>query len=303
MRRLFLIAVIVLASMAAVPGAWAGGDLPDSLQVRFGDGVTAETRWYVEEALQQAWATFAPHLMDPHGLEALVVVVTNSDDAAAVWAEERGISEDRARRQFTARSSHFAGLATRGLAVIVNDNLGDAGATVHELAHLVQHHVAGAPLGPRWLTEGGAEYFDLLIAERWGIDAAAEPPKLANRTIADEWAATTNNCRADLLKQDSETCTWALESLDRLEAGGPFNVGGGAVSAYSRARVAFQTLMDQTSVQEYFCYLEEKGSGATWRAAFASCFGQGVDEFYDDFAHSRDRGFIRHVPSRRLRML
>ena len=29
----------------------------------------------------------------------------------------------------------------------------------------------------------------------------------------------------------------------------------------------------------------------------------GLPVFYNDFDHSRDRGFIRHVPSRRPRML
>lgn len=303
MRPLSLIGVILLLLVAGAPGAWAESDLPESLEVRFGDGITAETRWYVEGALQQAWAMFAPHLIDPNGLDALVVVVTNPGDAATVWAEERGISEDRARRQFIGRSSHFAGLATSGLAVIINDNRADAGATVHELGHLIQHHVAGSRLGPRWLTEGGAEYFDLLVAERWGIDAGAEPPKLANRTIADEWAATTNNCRTGLLQLDSETCVWALESLDRLEPGGPFDVGGGAVSAYSRARVAFQALMDQTGVEEYFCYLVEQGSGSSWQTAFESCFGQDVEEFYSEFDQIRDRGFVRDIPSHRLQML
>ncbi len=279
----------------------AAGAVPEGIAVRYGDGVTSETRWYVDTALTEAWATFSPHVADPDAFDALVVVVTNVADAAAEWAAERGISVARAERQFLARSGHFAGLATTGLTVIINDNYGDSGATIHEVTHLVQRHLAGGNSGPRWLSEGAAEYFELLVDYRWGIDAGAVAPRAANRALADEWAATARNCRAGLLPDESETCRSALAPLDRLETATRFDTGGGAISPYSRASVAFQVFVDRFGEEAYFCFLTTQGAGSSWRNAFSACAGTTVEEFYDYLDRSRDRGFIRETVNRRPR--
>ena len=274
--------------------------VPAAAEVRFGDDVTAETRWYVDTALARARVAFAAHVPDSDAFDPLVVIVTNPEDAAAEWAAERGISIARAERLFLARSGHYAGLATTGFTVIINDNYGDAGATIHEFTHLVQRELAGGPSGPRWLSEGGAEYFDMLIAHDWGIDAGARHPRVVNREVAGEWAATVANCRGGLLPAAGETCDAALGSLHRLESGTRFDTGGGAISPYARAAIAFQVFVDRHGEEAYFCFLTEQGAGSSWRAAFSTCTGETVAEFYDHFDWTRDRGFIRETPSRRV---
>ncbi len=271
----------------------AAAELPESLEITFGDQVSAATRWHVDEAVRQGWDRFAPLLDD---LEADIVVVADADAAATAWAERRGISVERAARQFTARSGHFAGLATTGLTVIINDG-GHAGATVHELVHLVQHALCECGYqGPRWLSEGAAEWFTHDVDQRWGIDAEARGPRVANREIADEWFATYRNCRSGTLYAEGETCAWATESLHELESAAAFDIGGGAVGAYDRAGVAFQYLIDTSGEQSYICFLEEQVGGSDWQRAFQTCTGTSHDQFYDAFDAYRARGFTRHAP-------
>ncbi len=294
--RIALVAAALLLVLPAVPALAGTSELPDSLEVTFGDGVSTATRWHVEEAVRRGWERFATLLAD---LEADVVVVADADAAAAAWAERRGISQERAARQFTARSGHFAGLATTGLTVIINDG-GRAGATIHELVHLVQHALCECGYqGPRWLSEGAAEYFTRAIEAAWGIDPEARGPEVAHRTIASDWAATYEHCRSGALPAGGETCRWATESLASLEGSRPFNVAGGAVGAYDRAGVAFQHLVDTAGEAGYFCFLETQASGAAWDEAFRACVGMSPSAFYADFDAYRDRGFTRHVPPRR----
>ncbi len=286
--------VVVAALLLAVPATPAGAaELPASLEVTFGEQVSPATRWHVEAAVRQGWERFAPLLDD---LDADVVVVADADAAADAWAERRGVSRERAARQFTARSGHFAGLATTGLTVIINDG-GHAGATIHELVHLVQHELCECGYqGPRWLSEGAAEWFTHDVEAAWGIDASARGPRVANREIADDWFATYGHCRSGALYADGETCAWATESLRNLEGAAGFDIGGGAVGAYDRAGVAFQYLIDTAGEQSYVCFLEAQAQGAGWETAFRTCTGRTAGQFYDDFDAYRARGFIRHAP-------
>ena len=297
--------LVVALGLVLLPGAALADEpeLPEHLEVEYGDDVSVTTQWYVDTAVRRAWEYFAPLIPDPEGFEALVVVVTNPEDAVAVWAKERRVSIERARQLFTARSGSYAGLAVTGLTVIINDHNATAGATVHEVAHLVQHHVAGRSQGPRWLSEGAAEYFSMLIEADWGIDTETEPPQVANRTVAEEWAATTRNCATGRLPAGGETCLWATESLSNLERGNAFDIGGGAVSAYSRAALAFQLLVDRYGVPAYFCYLEQQGSGSSWRTAFRDCFDGEVNDYYRYFEQARSRGFTIGPRNRLPQML
>ncbi len=292
--------VSVAAGLVIGASAAAAAEVPESLEVTFGDQVSTTTRWHVEEAIRQGWGRFAPLLSD---LDADVVVVADAEAAAAAWAERRGISRERAARQFTARSGHFAGLATTGLTVIINDG-GHAGATVHELVHLVQHALCDCGYqGPRWLSEGAAEWFTHDVEARWGIDAAARGPQVANRTIADEWFATYRNCRAGALYTAGATCGWATESLRNLEGAAAFDLGGGAVGAYDRAGVAFQYLIDTAGEESYVCFLEEQAGGSAWETAFRTCTGTTPGQFYDDFNAYRARGFTRHAAPMRHQLV
>lgn len=292
-------ALVGVAAPAQAIEPVGAGELPETVELRFGEAVSTETRWFVETAVAEAMGYFARHLSGSGDLDAKIIVVTDVEEAAKAWAQERGISIERARSLFSAGSSDFAGLATTGFTVIINDNYGSAGATLHEFAHLVQRHLSdGSGRGPRWLSEGAAEYFDMAVGQAWGIDAAADGPAAANGEIADEWSATLDNCAADLLPADALTCRWASESLTRLEGAAPFVLGGGAVSAYNRASVAVQVLLDETGEDAYFCYLTAHGAGADWRDAFTDCFGMDVDAFYRHFDRTRSNGFVTQVPSR-----
>lgn len=275
---------------------------PAGIEYAYGDEVSTETRWYVETAVAEAWSYFADHVTSD--LRGKIVVVTNVEDAAEAWARERGVSLSRARQLFSAGSGTFAGLATTGFTVIINDNIGSPGATIHEFTHLVQRHLtAGSGRGPRWLSEGAAEYFDMAVGHAWGIDASADGPAAATREIADEWSATLANCAAGLLPDDEATCRWAAEPLDRLESAAPFVIGGGAVSAYNRASVAVNLLFAETGEDAYFCYLSASGAGAAWRTAFADCFGMDVAAFYRYFDRARANDFTPQVPNRFPEML
>ncbi len=293
MRRLLALALGVMVGLGAAPAGAA--ETPASLETTFGESVPAATRWYVEEALERSWARFAAVLDD---LDAEVVVVADAEAASAAWAERRGISRERASRLFTARSGHYAGLATTGLTVIIND-AAHAGATVHEFVHLVQHALCDCGnQGPRWISEGAAEYFALDVEAAWGIDASSRPPAATNREIADAWAATYRNCRTGRLQEGSDTCRWATESLRALEGAGQFDLAGGAVGAYDRASVAFQYLVDVSSEEAYLCFLDEQAGGASWQAAFGGCFERSVDDFYTEFDGYRRRGFVREGRTR-----
>ncbi len=294
--RIALVVAALLVVLPAGPSLASTAELPESLEVTFGDGVSSATRWHVEEGLRRGWQRFATLLAD---LEADVVVVADADAAAAAWAERRSISQERAARQFTGRSGHFAGLATTGLTVIINDG-GREGATIHELVHLVQHALCECGFqGPRWLSEGAAEYFTRAVEAAWGIDAEARGPEVAHSAIASEWAATYEHCHSGALPDGGETCRWATESLASLEGSRPFNVAGGAVGAYDRAGVAFQFFVDSAGEDGYFCFLGEQASGAVWDEAFRTCVGMSPSAFYAAFDAYRDRGFTRHAPPRR----
>ncbi len=283
------VAAAVLTVLLA-PGAAAAPPLPDGVELTFGDGVGPVTRWHVEEAAGRAGEYFAAR--GAGDLEARLIVVADPDAAVEAWAAARGISERRARRSLRARSGYYAGIAVTGLTVIINDGP-SAGATIHEFVHLAQHHLCDCDAqGPRWLSEGAAEWFSLAIEHEWGIDAAQRSPRAENRKIADEWAGTLDACRAGAIPAAGDTCRWAEAPLGDLEGAGAFDIAGGAVGAYDRARVAFQRLVDSTSTGAYLCYLGRQAAGASWRAAFETCFGRTVAAYYAEFDAYRDAGFV-----------
>jgi hypothetical protein len=294
---------VTVPDAAAVDPRLGEPILPDGLEIRFGDDVSASTRGLVTEAVERSWDAFFRRLPDAAEFDAVVVVVTNADDAAREWATERGISVERARRQFTARTSAFAGLATSGLTVIINDNTGSPGATVHEMIHLFQHHVAGDRIGARWISEGAAEYYAGVIEEDWGLFAGSQVPEATIEDLAEQWASTIDTCSLGLIVAASETCVWASEPLPELESGAAFDVGGGAVSPYARATVAFDYLVSRVGDDGYICYLDHQSTGAPWRNAFDECFTFGVDEFYDDFHSYRANAFTYVVRERRFQPL
>ncbi len=291
MRRVAVLAALTAAVLAvpAVPAATGTEEPPTGVEVTYGDEVPVITRWHVSEAVARAWSYFADWAA--RELSARIIVVADPEAAVTAWAEARNISRQRARRQLTARSGYYAGLAITGLTVIINRGDGP-GPTAHEFVHLVQHEVCACDSqGPRWLSEGAAEYFANDIEHEWGIRPALRSPRIENRKIAEEWN-TLAACRAGHIPDDGETCRWAEAPLSDLERPGAFDLAGGAVGAYDRARVAFQRLVDVTTTGAYRCYLEEQARRAPWRAAFESCFGRSPAQFYAEFDAYRDHGFI-----------
>lgn len=139
---------------------------------------------------------------------------------------------------------------------------------VHELVHVVQGQLLGdvrlggsadevPPAGPRWLTEGMAEYLGYMGADAEGL----APFGRTRATWVGQLAGTATPLRAfENLRGFQETQqAWAVVSL--------------AVELLARGR----------GEPALLTYYESVGLGVPWRDAFARAFGRTIEVFYDEF--------------------
>ena len=153
---------------------------------------------------------------------------------------------------------------------------------VHELVHAGYQHgqsglnVSGASdrvpdAGPRWLSEGSAEF----LAYR-AVSAGGVLSYQAERKSKDPWGFVRQ-------AQYIEKPLRELETLDGIRST--------RISAYLYSLMAAELLAAHAGERTLLDYYRRLQPGTTWQMAFEAAFGMTVDEFYTLFEEHRAAGF------------
>ena len=151
----------------------------------------------------------------------------------------------------------------------------------HELFHTYQQGLSGLSVwggvnqvpeaGPRWLSEGTAEYF----AYR-AMDAGGEADFDKMRNSTDPWGFVKHAEYVDRRLSEMETWTG-------------FSGARGDITSY--AVMAAELLASRTGEKSLIQFYSLTQPGTTWQEAFEQAFGMNVEEFYDLFEEHREAGF------------
>ena len=192
---------------------------------------------------------------------------------AAAYAQATGNSLDRSRELWQAGTTAVA--QSRGMFVYLGGQSWAqsrdairAKIVAHEAFHLLQGELAGpaalnsgpsdVPVaGPRWLTEGAAEYIAYrVLAENRLEDFDA---------IRRRWISVTRSVTAP---------------LSSLEIATGF---GGVAGIYDLTPLAASRLIETAGEGAFVAYWEAIGRGTPWQSAFAAAFGRSLEAFYGEF--------------------
>jgi len=132
----------------------------------------------------------------------------------------------------------------------------------HEYFHLLQYQVAGfgddldgyaRARGPRWLLEGMADYAEALYRGEVGPRTYQEL-RDENAFSAASWAGTLEATGDQIFAED-----------------------------YVLGFLAVELLVQRAGEEALLAFYRTISIGLSWREAFSSVFGVGVDEFYEEF--------------------
>ena len=151
----------------------------------------------------------------------------------------------------------------------------------HELYHTWQHGLSGLsqgsglddvpPGGPRWLTEGIAEFSAYRAMSDIGVLSYE-----AERNSKEPWGFVRDGKYVD--KPLSQMETWNVVKAARG-------------NTYSYFLLAAELLASRAGEKALIHYYTLTQPGTTWQQAFEAAFGMTVDEFYDLFEEHRAAGF------------
>jgi hypothetical protein len=246
--------------------------LPVNAAFVVGAGVPAEQLALARRSLELANGFFKVRFgreLTPFTVD----VFADLEGIAAAYAEKTRNPIERARQLWSTGTSAVA--QSGGIFVY----LGSQGWTqssetarvkivAHEAFHLLQGDLAGSarlnsgetdvPLaGPRWLTEGSAEYFAYrVVAENRLVDFEATRAR---------WISVV------------KTMSVPLSSLE--VATGLRGVSG----VYDLTPLAASRLVESVGEGAFIAYWEAVGRGTPWQTAFAAAFGRTVQAFYEEF--------------------
>ena len=254
----------------AAPPAPPPVDVPATFAV--GSGVPADQEQLVRRALALGNGWFRARLGRELGAFS-VYLFADLEGVAAAYAEVTGNTTERARRQWetsTAIAQNgtiFVHLGSTGW--IQSNELARTKILVHEAFHVLQEQLAGpralvsgdtdVPVaGPRWLSEGAAEY----IAFR----AVSDNGSASFEATRARWASVTKTVTGPLSSLEIATGTRAL--------GAP---------VYDISPLAVARLVVSSRDSALVAYWEAIGRGVPWREAFAAAFGRSVEAFYEEF--------------------
>lgn len=161
---------------------------------------------------------------------------------------------------------------------------------VHEYVHVYQHAMLGYDVGdfPFWFIEGMAEYSSYDSIESLGL--------IDHRAVVDEHSRRYELAREYLAP---------LADLAEIDA---FQRADGPV--YSLGYLAVSRLAGDQGEAPLLHYLALIHDGTPWREAFATAFGEEIDDFYADFdrwladdliAPTRQPAAFREIAPQRLK--
>ena len=260
---------------------------PSYLKWEIGDGVSEEDR---RNAIHAAGLIhdYAISMGLPEiGSELTMYIHDDLDALAAIYARLSGNSVRDAREFW----ENNGGVADDGWAIInrssqrVQSELSrDLRLTIaHELFHVYQAELADLSMGaasdavpqvgPRWLSEGVADYFTYRALNAGGVlDYECA------RGSVDPWGFVQHGKYVDRPLKEMET--WA----------GFSGVRGNAYSYSLLAAELLTSFASEEAVLRFYQYLEP---GITWQAAFQKAFRMPVEEFYIFFEEHGAAGFPR----------
>lgn len=133
----------------------------------------------------------------------------------------------------------------------------------HELFHILQYEIVGSrsrnccqpdrvsSIGPTWLSEGSANYFERLVTGR--------------------------DMNGYLRFSRQQVGNLRGRQLDVLETRDGMN---SVDNSYEIGAYAVSLLVDEAGANSVFSFYQKLGRGQQWETAFANAFGQTADEFY-----------------------
>jgi hypothetical protein len=138
----------------------------------------------------------------------------------------------------------------------------------HEAFHLLQGDLAGPAAlasgltdvpaaGPRWLSEGAAEYVAFRVVSEHGLASFDEAKA--------RWISVAKTVSAP---------------LSSLEVATGFR---GASGRYELTPLAASRLVESRGEAPFLAYWQAIGGGTHWQAAFTTAFGRTVQAFYEEF--------------------
>ena len=153
--------------------------------------------------------------------------------------------------------------------------------TAHELLHTYQHGLSGLSVGggvslvpesgPRWLSEGTAEFFALRA-----MDAGDVLDYEERRNSTDPWGIVRHAEYIDKLLSEMETWT---------------GFSGARGDSTSYATMAAELLAAHAGEESLIRFYTLTQPGSAWQEAFGTVFGMTVEEFYELFEEHRAAGF------------
>lgn len=132
---------------------------------------------------------------------------------------------------------------------------------LHEYFHTVQSSLSNqrSTNGPLWLREGTARYFELRLGGQHGYGDF------------------------DRLRRSEIARSRTLDSLQTYESRGQATFLGGGGEAYTLGFIASDYLVNSKGRDAVARMVWTELRTKDWRAAFASAFGESVDQFYASF--------------------
>ena len=136
------------------------------------------------------------------------------------------------------------------------------GALEHEYIHAIQDYLDGPQgWGPRWMTEGVAEYFERSYAESSGGQPVGQR-----------------------LNRPLEVAIGTQEHLEDIERA----FRGKDIEEYALSLLAVDYLVSLTDESRLWAFHRALARYGSWKLAFSEAFGLSVAEFYEEFAAHRE---------------
>ena len=207
----------------------------------------------------------------------------NVHDLAPVYYAARGL-KPRCSREWWFSQGRATSVGPAGIFMTTYDRDHDSltKITVHELINAYQYGLSKLPVsggasdevpkgGPRWLTEGVAEYLANRAVSAGGVlDYAAERNSIHPRG----WVERVKLIDKPLSEMETQ-----------------IGFSGVGNSKYKYALLAAELLAFRAGEAELVYYYTLTQPGTNWQETFQAAFGMTVAEFYDLFEEHREAGF------------
>lgn len=259
------IGLATVADLSGFVSQSVAADAPSPFSFQIADGVSDDDRAAIQDGLQLG-ADFFQATFGGGVIGAVQVQVFAADTLPGQWSAQSDLTRIQVRT-IQAGWTQKQMLGQQGTRTL------HMGTMTHEYFHTLQDQWAGiahgTPTGPNWLVEGTAEYIGYKALDWKGL-------------------LPYDAVRAQLVK---DIAGKPPPALDTLEAQDAFIAATNGTPVYGLGVLATDMLVATPGIaalQTYFAALP----GQEWHDAFTAAFGTDVGSFYQQFAQSRQNGFI-----------